>query len=83
MPEGWSTITKSKIETPFNLDNFDVHTTFSQFWCCPGARSISTRTRRGVCLVQECKILSTFRVKNVYLGVGKWSKKTTIIPRGY
>ena len=24
MPEGWSTITKSKIETPFNLDNFDV-----------------------------------------------------------
>lgn len=82
MPVGWSTITTSKVETPFNLTIFDAPLVTNFGVVLRVVQSLRGQDEVGV-WSKNYKILSTFMVKNVHLEVGRWSKKTTIIPRGY
>ena len=70
MPESWSTITKSKVETLFNLTIFD-EPLVPNFGLVLGVVQSLRGQDEVIVWSKNCKILSTFRVKNVHLEVGK------------
>ena len=62
MPKGWSTITKSKVETPFNLTIFD-EPLVPNFGVVLGVVQSLCGQDKVVVWSKNCKILSKFRVK--------------------
>ena len=67
MPEGWSTITKSKIETPFNITIFD-EPLVPNFGVVLGFVQYLLGQDEVIVWSKNCKILLMFKIKNVHLG---------------